>query len=149
MEATAPSTISNIQPTDIWIAAGVLLGFQVASFAARVHREIDVGEQGDITWLPPSDILNLSSMVVLIVGIFILPVFGFVNQGFMLYAFGLAMLLFLGFPFALAGHYDMYNNKKRSYLYAPLQEQVVVAVIVGLAIIYVIIAMIKSGILIT
>jgi hypothetical protein len=77
-------------------------------------------------------------------------VFDFVDQGFMLYAFGLAMLLFLGFPFGLAGHYDMYNNKtKRSYLYAPCQEKVVVAVIAGLAITYVIIAMIKSGILVT
>jgi hypothetical protein len=53
----------DIQPTEIWIAAGVLLGFQVASFA-RVNREVAVGEQRDVTWLPPSDILNLSSMVV-------------------------------------------------------------------------------------
>src|SRR5437867_512481 len=119
----------NIQPNDIWIAAGVLLGFQVASFAARINREIAVGERSDLTWLPPSDVLNLFSMVILIVGIFILPVFGFDDQRFMTYAFGLAMLLFIGFPFGLAGHYDMYNNKsKRSYHYFPSQEKVVIAV---------------------
>lgn len=58
----------------IWVAGGVLLGFQVTSFAARVNREIKVGEHRDITWLPPADILNLFSMSVLVIGIFILPV---------------------------------------------------------------------------
>jgi len=142
----------NIQPNEIWIAAGVLLGFQVTSFAARINREIAVGEQrdifpGSVTWLPPSDIVNLFSMVVLVAGVFILPVFGFDEPRFMTYAFGLAMLLFLGFPFALAGHYDMYNNKsRRSYLYFPFQEQVAISVIAVLATSYIIIAMIWSGI---
>jgi len=140
----------NIQPNDIWIAAGVLLGFQVTAFAARINREIAVGERRDLTWLPPSDILNLFSMVVLVAGVFILPVFGFDDPRFMTYAFGLAMLLFLGFPFGLAGHYDMYNNKSvRSYLYFPFQERVVIAVIAVVAISYIIIVMIQSGILIT
>jgi ABC-type Na+ efflux pump permease subunit len=139
----------DIQPNDIWIAAGVLLGFQVASFTARINRETAVGEQRDITWLPPSDVLNLASMVTLIVGIFILPVFGFDDRRFMTYAFGLAMLLFMGYAFGLAGHYDMYNNKsKRSYLYFPSQEKVVVAIVAVLAITYVIIATIKSTILV-
>jgi hypothetical protein len=137
----------NIQPNEIWIAAGVLLGFQVTAFAARINREIAVGEQWDVTWLPPSDILNLISMVALVAGVFILPVFGFDEPRFMTYAFGLAILLFLGFPFALAGHYDMYNNRsKRSYLYFPYQEKLVISVIAVLAISYVIIAMIWSRI---
>jgi hypothetical protein len=132
----------DIQPKDIWIAAGVLLGFQVASFAARINREIAVGEQKDKTWLPPSDMLNLFSMVVLVVGVFLLPVLGF--EGFMTYAFGLAMLLFVGFAFGLAGHYDMYNkNSVRSYHYFPYQEKIVIIIIAALAITYVIIAMVQ------
>jgi hypothetical protein len=39
----------NIQPNEIWIAAGVLLGFQITSFAARINHEIAVGQQRDIT----------------------------------------------------------------------------------------------------
>ena len=39
----------DIQPEDLWIAAGVLLGFQVASFAARINREVAVGDQKDLT----------------------------------------------------------------------------------------------------
>jgi hypothetical protein len=135
----------NIQLPDLWTAAGILLGFQVTSFAARVNREIAVGEQKNITWLPLADILNLFSMLVLVVGIFLLPVLGFVDQQFMRYAFGLAVLLFIGYPFALAGHYDMYNNKtKRSYQYFPFQEKVVVAVIAVSVITYVIVAMIRQ-----
>jgi hypothetical protein len=84
-------------------------------------------------------------MVVLTVGVFILPVFGFGDQPFMTYAFGLAMLLFMGYPFGLTGHYDMYNNRsKRSYHYFPFQENVVITVIAVLAITYVMIVMIKS-----
>jgi hypothetical protein len=138
----------NIKPNDIWIAAGVLLGVQVLFFNTRINREIAVGEKGDITWLPPSDILNLLSMVVLIVGIFILPIFGF-DQSFPIYAFGLAMLLFMGCLFGLAGHYDMYTKTERSYDFFPCQEKIVIAVIDVLAITYIIIAMIKSDISMT
>jgi hypothetical protein len=102
----------DIQPNDIWIAAGVLLGFQVASFTARINRETAVGEQRDITWLPPSDVLNLASMVTLIVGIFILPVFGFDDRRFMTYAFGLAMLLFMGYASRLP---QIYVSLSSSY----------------------------------
>jgi hypothetical protein len=39
-----PSYDMDIQPEDLWIAAGVLLGFQVASFAAHINREVAVGK---------------------------------------------------------------------------------------------------------
>jgi hypothetical protein len=42
----------NIQLADVWTVAGVLLGFQVTSFAWRNSREVDVGKTGDLTWLP-------------------------------------------------------------------------------------------------
>lgn len=132
----------DIQANEIWIAAGVLLGFQVTAFGIRINREITAGDRRGTTWIPPSDLLSLSSMVVLIVGIFILPVFDMADPGLMTYSFGLAMLLFMGYPCALAGHYDMYNNKTgRSGLYFPIQEQIVISVVIGLAIVYIIIAM--------
>jgi hypothetical protein len=77
----------------------------------------------------------------LVVGIYFVPVFGFKDPRFMTYAFGLAMLLFIGFLFGLAGHYDMYNNKSgRSSCYFPYQEKIVVVIIAVLAITYIIIA---------
>ena len=133
----------NIQLADIWIAAGVLLGFQVTSFAWRASREVAVGKTGDLTWLPPADFVNLTSMIVTVVGVFVLPILSLADTNFMKYSFGLAVLLFVGYPFALAGHYDMYNNKTpRSYAYFPFQEKVVVVIIGVLTIIYVIVAVI-------
>lgn len=124
----------SIELTDIWTAAGVLIGFQVTSFVWRVSREVEVGKKGDLTWLPPSDILNLISMAVAMVGVFVLPILGLADLSFMRFSFG---LLFVGYPFALAGHYDMYNNKtSRSMVYFPLQEKVVVAIITILVIAY-------------
>lgn len=129
----------NIQLSDIWTAAGIILGFQVTSFSWRISREVSVGQAGDLTWLPPADIVNLISMVVTVVGVFALSLLGVTNLNFTKHAFGLAVLLFVGYPFALAGHYDMYNNNTpRSYLYFPFQEKVAVAIITILAVAYVI-----------
>ena len=137
----------DIQLADIWTAAGVLIGFQVTSFVWRISREVEVGKEGDFTWLPPSDILNLLSMVVVMVGVFVLPILGLADMNFIKIAFGLAVLLFVSHPFALAGHYDMYNNKTpRSLLYFPLQEKVVIAITTILVIIYIVLAItLRSG----
>lgn len=126
---------------DIWVATGILVGFQVTSFVWRISREVEVGKENDFTWLPPSDILNLVSMAVAMFGVFAFPILGFFDINFPKYAFGLAVLLFIGYPFALAGHYDMYNKKtKRSYLYFPFQEKVVIAIVSIFVVIYLTIA---------
>ena len=46
----------------LWSAAGVVGGFQVAAFTLRIHREIEVGSEDDLTWLPVADCLNLLSL---------------------------------------------------------------------------------------
>ena len=126
-----------MQLRDIWIAAGVLMGFQVTSFAWRISREVKVAEKNDLTWLPPADLMNLASMVVAVVGVFVLPTLDLVGTNFAEHSFALALLLFVGYPFALAGHYDMYNHKTyRSYLYFPFQEKVVVAIVAILVVAY-------------
>lgn len=129
----------DIQLADIWTAAGVLIGFQVTLFVWRISREVEVGKEGDITWLPPADILNLLSMVIAIAGVFVLPILDLANVNVIKFSFGLAVLLFVSYPFALAGHYDMYNNKTtRSFLYFPMQEKVVVAITAILVILYIV-----------
>ena len=116
----------------------------MTSFAWRVSREVEVGGSGDLTWLPPADILNLVSMFVVVIGVFALPILGVADLTFIKYSFGLAVLLFVGYPFALAGHYDMYNNKTgRSYLYFPFQERVVVIIVTILVVAYVIVAVVR------
>jgi len=128
-------------PSGIWAAAGVLMGFQVTSFAWRVSREVEVGQEGDLTWLPPADILNLASMVVAMLGVFVLPILELGSLGFANKSFGLAVLLYVGYPFALAGHYEMYNNKTpRSFAYFPMQERVAIGFVLIMVVTYVCLA---------
>ena len=124
------------QATDLWTAAGVLLGFQVAIFQMRLSREIAVGDEGMRTWMPPSDVLNLGSMVVTAIGVFILPILGWVGINMAMRLFGLALLLFVGYPFALAGHYDMYNRQPRTGVYCTRQEKAVLVVAMTIVLVY-------------
>jgi hypothetical protein len=131
------------QLSDVWTAAGVLLGLQGAVFTQRVHREVTVGQSGDVTWLPRADMVNLASALTTIFGVFILPIF--VADAVAKYAFALAVLLFAGHLFALAGHYEMYNpNTPRSFEYFPRQEQVVITVVGFVAALYVVVAIVYA-----
>lgn len=124
------------QVGELWTAAGVLLGFQVAAFLMRLGREIAVGDRYSVTWMPPSDFLNLGSMVVTAIGVFILPLLGWTALETNARLFGLALLLFVGYPFALAGHYDMYNRKPRTGVYCTRQEIVAVTVVGAVVLLY-------------
>jgi hypothetical protein len=127
------------QLSDVWTAAGVLLGLQGAVFAQRVHREVNVGQTGDLTWLPPADLVNLASALTTILGVFVLPIF--FADALAKYAFALAVLLFAGHLFTLAAHYEMYNpNTARSFVYFPRQERIAVSIVVLLAALYVVLA---------
>jgi hypothetical protein len=129
---------------DLWVAAGVLLGLQGATFAHRVHREIAVADEGDPTWLPPADVANLASTIVMIVGVFILPAFGVGGLSLARYAFGLSALLFAGHLFAIAGHYELFNPKtSRSHVYFPVQERIAIGLVTVAAIAYVVSAVLR------
>lgn len=127
----------SLEFVQLWTAAGVLIGFQISSFGWRISREADVDEAVS-TWLPPADIVNLFSMMITALGVFILPILGLINTEVSLLAFGFAMLLFVGYPFALAGHYDMFNKWPRSFDYFPRQEKIVVAIIAIAAAAYIV-----------
>jgi hypothetical protein len=129
--------VNQLQFSDVWTAAGVLLGFQVTSFAWRLSREVDVGDKRAVTWLPPADLINMVSMVILVGGVYLSSTLGLVNISFVVRAFGLSTLLFVGYPFALAGHYEMYNrHTSRSFAYFPRQEKIVTVVVVVLGVTY-------------
>ena len=100
----------NIDLGSLWTAAGVLIGFQVTAFIWRMSREAEEGEKKRVTWLPPADMVNLLSLVVTTIGIFIVPTLGFGSVASVKEAFGLSVLLLTGYPFAVAGHYDLFNR---------------------------------------
>jgi hypothetical protein len=89
---------------DLWNAAAMILGFQTVSFAWRMSRE----SKCDPRRFPPSDYLNILSMLVLILGVFVLPLLAISNpQKCARAAFGASLLLFGGYLVASVGHYKL------------------------------------------
>ena len=122
----------------IWIAGGVLLGFQVTSFAWRIAREVSVSDKGEIGWITAADYLNLAAMVVTVGGVFVLPILALAGPDFGRMAFGLGAILFVGHSFAVAAHYELFNPKtRRSYQPFPRQEKVAVALVGAASLVYI------------
>lgn len=126
---------------DVWTVAGVILGFQATSFLWRIGNEVSRSRENrnrEVTWLPVADIFNLVSMSILVLGVFVYPLFATASVQLVQRAFGLALLLFVGHCFALAGHYDLYNRKTpRSMTYFPFQERVAVSIVTLIGVLYV------------
>lgn len=133
----------EVQLSDIWVAAGIILGFQITWFSWRISREIQMRKRGERTWLPPADIVNLVSMSLIIVGVFILPIFGFKYLNIVKYIFALAVFLIVGHAFALAGHYQLFNKrKKKKQPYCSSQERNVLFILAILTAIYIVLCVI-------
>jgi hypothetical protein len=97
---------AGIDISAIWTAAGIVVGFSVGAFGFRLNREIGVRAAGEPYWLPRADFVLLLSLAIVLIGVFVLPVLGAGNS-FARYSLGWAFLLLAGYPFALAGHYDL------------------------------------------
>jgi len=107
----------------LWDTAAILLGFQVTSFSWRLSRELAVRDTGDQIWFPFADRLNLASLVLTVFGVFIFPVLGWTNSEAASKCFGAALILFMGYPFALAGHYRLFSKvRSGKETFCPRQE---------------------------
>jgi hypothetical protein len=113
----------DIQLSDIWIAAGVIFGFQITWFSWRVSRETRMRSKGAPTWLPRADLMNLVSMIIMVSGVFISSLLS-LNINIAKISFGLATILVVGHSFALAGHYELFRKGiKGKQDYYPCQEK--------------------------
>lgn len=129
---------SPLELKDLMTVGGVLLGFQLTSFAWRVSQETKTAEKGDIVWLSPADYLNLLAMVITVLGVFIAPILGLVSVRVVQILLGFVSLLYLGYAIALAGHYELFSRgKKRSFLWFPKQERIVITIVAILIVLYI------------
>ncbi len=113
---------------DLWSAAAFLIAAQIAAFTWRVNREVAVSKGGrDIKWFPIADYMNALGLIIALLGVFALPSTG-IRLVSPLHAFGLSIVLFAGYPFALAAHYELFTIGDRTYQYFPLQERVAVGI---------------------
>lgn len=108
----------------VWTVAAVVVGLQLAAASWRVQREIAMSERGELVWLPPAEWMNLVALLVIIGGVFVLPVLG-VSEAASLarHSLALGLVLLAGYPFALAGHYGLMNRGTVPSVGAPPEHQ--------------------------
>ena len=116
--------MESITLPQLWTVAAVLAGFQVNALTWRFKREISMEEKGYLTWITLADDIVLGSFLVLVIGVFVVPVGGSISIGTVAKLLGTAITLFAAFPLVLAGHYNLYCSwgKKGPRLWATKQE---------------------------
>ena len=117
-----------LEPATVWTAAGVLLSVQSAATAWRAAAKSEEPPQHprDPLWLPCAEMLNLFSIAVCVVGVFVVPLLAQSRQaaesGFCVY-----VLLHGGVPLAYLGHYEAFAARDRTGAYCPPQSTAPVA----------------------
>lgn len=94
----------------VWTAAGIVVAFSINIIVFRIGRESAMRSEGLIWWLPRADFVLLGALAVVLIGVFVLPVLG-AGLSFARYALGLGFVLLAGYPFALAGHYEILRGE--------------------------------------
>lgn len=94
----------------LWTAASVLAGFQIAALSWRVKREVQMELIRQPTWVTLADFIAGLSFSILILGVFIAPALATDNVSIdvSIKLLGLALVLFMSYPFVLAAHYNLY-----------------------------------------
>jgi hypothetical protein len=123
----------------LWTATGLIAGFQLTTFSARITRAIELKDKGKPNQLPPADYINLVSWAFILLGVFAGPISG-LSHWFAGKVLGFSLTLLACYPFALAGHYELFTAGKRSETFCPFQEKVGIAVTVILGLAYIAIA---------
>jgi hypothetical protein len=105
--------MDSIDLSVVWSVSAILLGFQTVAFSWRIAREIYMESRGESIWLTAADAVIAVSMLILIFGVFVLPIVAPVKLDTVVHLLGLSLIRFAGYPFVLAGHYDLYRRVER------------------------------------
>ena len=95
-------------------AAVVVLGFQMAALAWRLHREVYMEERCQRIWFTAADVLTYLSLLILIGSVFVLPAFVEVRTTTTEKWFGLSLVIFASTPLVLAGHYNLFAQSNKT-----------------------------------
>jgi hypothetical protein len=133
------STAPDIPLEYLWTATGLIAGFQLTTFTMRITRAMDLGGQRMTARLPPADLVNLVSWAIILLGVFAAPISGLYSEVIAAKVLGFSLTLLACYPFALAGHYELFNYRQRSFETFPFQEKVGIAVTGILGVIYILV----------
>lgn len=89
-------------------------------------REQKLAGQNSTIWFPVADYLNIVSIAISMIFVFIVPIVIQLPR-IRMWMLGTALLLFTAYPFALVGHYEIFRPKVRPTQpeYCPCQEWIV------------------------
>jgi hypothetical protein len=94
----------------LWSVVSVILGFQITVFVFRLQRETSL-RNWEVRHFPLCEYLNLVSIWLSVVGVFIMPLVG---RPPMKGLFAAAMILFAFYPVAATAHYRILFRRKAS-----------------------------------
>ncbi|WP_298141013.1 hypothetical protein [Flavobacterium sp.] len=112
--------------------AGILIGFQLTIFTFRISRELTLKRKK--RWFPLPDFINLLSVFITVLFLFLYPLKNIETYDIRLCQkfFGFSVLLFVIYPFALIGHYEMFSKaSKRSFKQKYITKQETFVLIIG------------------
>lgn len=90
------------------------LAAQFALFHLRIKREIDVGDDGHLTWFPVPDIINILSMLIVMVFCVVLPLAHHQQyDNISVVVFTIAAVLLAFHPICMIGHYQLFSEQGR------------------------------------
>lgn len=104
--AEAPSELVKL----LWSVASVILGFQITVFVFRLQRETSL-RRWEARHFPLCEYLNLASIWLSVVGVFVMPLVG---RPPMKGLFTAAMILFAFYPVAATAHYNILFRSRAS-----------------------------------
>ncbi|MFT4928012.1 MAG: hypothetical protein ACI8WB_004127 [Phenylobacterium sp.] len=103
-------------------SVSLLIAMQFAAFGWRVNREISVGDRGEKTWVPVTDVLNVINFFLVTLFCVVIPIitneFGLYSRAFL--ACGFTLMFF--YPFNMLGHYELLTGKGRVEYAKPKED---------------------------
>ncbi len=119
-----------VQLQHIWTPAAALAGFQIAAVTWRIKREIEMEARDELTWITVSDCIMVLSFLLVVVGVFLVPIAHSDFEQLAAGMFATAFVLFATTPFVLFGHYNLYplGNRERPRTWMTKQEMVVLVI---------------------
>lgn len=100
----------SMEVSELWTVAAVLAGFQVSAFIWRINRELTMEKEGEITWLTWAERFLTISFLLLVCGVFLVPLLSSITPNTVAKLLGTAIVVSAVYPFVLAGHYNLYGS---------------------------------------
>ena len=98
--------VESIMSFPFWTMATALFIAQLTGLVWRIRREVEMESLGERVWITASDYFVILSMLILICGVFIAPIFG-LNLKYVVLSLTFSIFFLAFAPILLVGHYQL------------------------------------------